>query len=177
MAELFESLGIEPGMIAVNMTGFVLLVLLLKKFAFGPIGDVMAEREREIKVNLDEAEREREMALADRRSLDEELEKLERRAEEIIAKARSDADARHREIVAHAREQGRQIIEEGERAVERAARVARGELRRDSAQIAIEISERAIQMALDDERQRVIVDAFIDDIERIAALEGEGETH
>ncbi len=167
MSELFHTLGIEPGVIAVNMAGFLLLVLLLKKFAFGPIGEIMGERQREIEADLEEAERARELALADKHSMEEQLESLDERADEIIAEAESDAEARRREIVQRAEEQSRQIIDEGERSVERAADEAREQLRRETTEIAVEISERALREALDDQRQRSLVDAFISDIERI----------
>lgn len=175
MAELFEALGIEPGMIAVNITGFLLLVLLLKKFAFGPIGDFMADREREIAANIEEAERARETAVADMRAAEQELDNLNKRADEIIARAKRDADRERRDILKHAGDQSRQIIEEGERAVEHAANEARRQLRIDTAEVAIEISERALRDALNEERQRSLVDAFISDIERIAASRDEGE--
>jgi F0F1-type ATP synthase membrane subunit b/b' len=45
---------------------------------------------------------------------------------------------------------------------------ARDELRRETAEIAVSVSERALREAIDEERQAALVDAFIADIERIA---------
>jgi len=174
MDELFHALGIEPGIILVNMAGFVLLVLLLKKFAFGPVGEVLSEREREIEADLDEAERAKQMALADRRAMEQELAQLDDRAAGIVADAEKQAEERRREIVRRADEQSRQIVAEGERAVERATEDARAQLRRETAEIAVEVSRRALREALDAERQAALVDAFIADIERVASEQSPG---
>src|SRR5690554_2762399 len=125
MEELFHTLGIKPGVIAVHMSGFVLLVLLLKRFAFGPISEVFAEREREVGANLGEAERAKQMALADRRAMEEELAKLDERAAAIVAEAQGEAETQRRQLVERAEEQSQQIVAEGERSVELATRRAR----------------------------------------------------
>lgn len=168
MEELFQTLGIEPGIIAVHMSGFVLLVLLLKRYAFEPIGDVFAQREREVEANLDEAERTRKMALADRKTLDREIAGLQERAAAIVADAEREADERRRELTRRAEEQSQQIVAEGERSVRLATERAREQLRAETAEIAVSVSASALRDALDEERQAALIDAFIADIERAA---------
>lgn len=175
MAELFHALGLEPKILLVNIAGFVLLVVLLKRFAFGPIGEILDDRAREVEANLDEAERAKQMALADQQRLQTELAKLDDRGREIVQHAEREAENRRQEIVHRAGEQSQRIVEEGHRAVERAAQEARDRLRAETAGIAVKVSERVLRQALDEERQAALVDAFIADIERLAAEErGEG---
>ncbi len=175
MEQVLHTLGIEPGIILVNMAGFVVLVLLLRKFAFGPIGEILAQREREIEANLEEAERARQMALADKRRIEQELGTLDARGREIVSRAESEAEQRREEIIQRANEQRRQIVEEGERAVGLAADDARRQLRAEMAQIAVEVSKRALREALDEERQAALLDAFIAEVERIAARESRAD--
>jgi F-type H+-transporting ATPase subunit b len=166
--EVFEQLGIEWRVMVVNLAGFLLLLALLKRFAFGPIGDVLSEREREIDANIDEAERAKEMALADKRAIEAELAKVDDQAAAIVADAEEEAEKRRQELIERAREQSQQIISEGERNVKISTERARDELRRETAEIAVSVSERALREAIDEERQAALVDAFIADIERIA---------
>lgn len=173
--EVFEQLGIEPGVMLVNLAGFLLVFALLKKFAFGPVGEIFGERQREVAANLDEAERNKQLALADKRKIEEELDSLDERAEDIIAEAEDAAEQRRTEILNRADEQSRQIIEDGQAAVEHATEQARQQLREETTQIAVEVSQSALQQALDEERQAALVDAFIDDIERIAQEQSEAE--
>ncbi len=173
--EVLEQLGIEPGIMVVNVVGFLILLALLSKFAFGPVGQILDDRRREVEANLDEAERMKQMALADKRAIEEELEKVNARAEEILAEAESEAAKRRSEILARADEERRRIIEEGERAVEHSANEARRRLRAETAELAREISERALRLALDEQRQAALVEAFIADIEQLADGQSEGE--
>ena len=168
MQELVHSLGIEWRVMVVNLAGFLLLLWLLKKYAFGPIGNILAEREREVDADIEEAERAKEMALADKRAMDEQLAKVDERATAIVADAEKKAEERRRELIKRAEEQSQQIVAEGERHIDVATDRARAQLREETAQIAVQVSERALRQALDDERQSALVDAFISDIERIA---------
>ncbi|MFP4248995.1 MAG: F0F1 ATP synthase subunit B [Armatimonadota bacterium] len=172
--EVFEQLGIEWRVMVVNLAGFLLLLALLKRFAFGPIGDVLSEREREIDANIDEAERAKEMALADKRAMEAELAKVDDQAAAIVADAEEEAEERRSELIERAREQSQQIVSEGERNVKIATERAREELRRETAEIAVSVSERALREAIDEERQAALVDAFIADIERIAREQSGG---
>lgn len=172
MQELFHALGLEPGILLVNMAGFVLLVVLLKRFAFEPVGEILASRSREVETNLAEAERARQMALADKKRIEEELDKLDERADEIIEEARQQAQRERERIIQQADAESRRIIEEGERRVQRAAEEARQRLREETAAIAVAISERALRQAVDEERQAALVEAFIADIERLAREQG-----
>ncbi|HCA47527.1 MAG TPA: ATP synthase F0 subunit B [Armatimonadetes bacterium] len=166
---VLEQLGIEWRMMVVNLVGFLILLALLKRFAFGPIGQVLGERASTVEATLDDAERAKQTALADRRSMDEQLARLDERADQIVSDAQKRAEDKRREILKHAEEQSHQILAEGERSVERAAEEARAQLRQETAEIAVGISERALRESLDEERQAALVDAFIADIERIAA--------
>lgn len=175
MGELFHTLGLEPKILLVNIAGLVLLVVLLKRFAFGPIGEILDDRAREVEANLDEAERARQMALADQQHLETELARLDDRGREIVAQAEREGEERRQEIIHSAGEQSQRIVEEGHRAVERAEQEARDRLRAETVGIAVMVSERVLRQALDEERQAALVEAFIADIERLAATErGEG---
>ncbi|MFW5867854.1 MAG: F0F1 ATP synthase subunit B [Armatimonadota bacterium] len=172
--EVLHELGIEWRVMVVNLAGFFLLLALLKKFAFGPIGNILAEREREVNADIEEAERAKEMALSDKRAMEEELAQVDERAAAIVAEAEKRAEDRRQELIERAREQSQQIVAEGERNVEISTQRARDQLRQETAEIAVRVSERALREALNEERQTALVDAFISDIERIAGEKSGG---
>lgn len=173
--EVLHELGIQWRVMVVNLAGFLVLFALLKRFAFGPIGNILAERERAVEAEIEEAERAKQMALADKRSMEEELSKLDDRAAAIIADAEQSAEQKRRELLERAEEQSQQIVAEGERSVEVATARAREQLRQETAEIAVEVSERALRDALDEQRQAALVDAFIEDLKRAASDQSRGE--
>lgn len=48
--------GVEWGTTFVTLVTFVILIILLKKFAWGPLKEVMDKRERDINKDIDDAE-------------------------------------------------------------------------------------------------------------------------
>ena len=48
--------GVEWGTTIVTLATFVILIILLKKFAWGPLKEVMDKRERDINKDIDDAE-------------------------------------------------------------------------------------------------------------------------
>jgi len=173
--EVLHQLGIEPGVIAVNIVGFLLLMWLLSKFAFAPVRELMRQREHQIESDLADAAHQREAALRDRRQVEEELAQVGQRSRQMLAEARAQAERLREEMLSHAREQSERIVAEGKRAVAQSAEEARAELRRETVQVAAELSARLIRDSLDEERQAALVDAFIADLQRRAALGNAGE--
>jgi F-type H+-transporting ATPase subunit b len=53
---MLETLGIDFKLILVMLAGFLLLVFILSKFAFGPILNLLGQRQATIQGNMDEAQ-------------------------------------------------------------------------------------------------------------------------
>ena len=173
MTEIMRQLGIEPGIMLVNAAGFLLLLWLLSKFAYAPVRAILADREREVEQNLTEAEHQREAAARDKRTLEEELSRLDERAQQIIDQARAEAGNQRAALLAEAREGAQRLVAEGRVQVANAEEEARRQLRAETAQIAAELSAQALRGTMTRERQAALVDAFIEDLkQRIQADRG-----
>jgi len=57
MAQLMEQLGLEPRLLLMQAISFLALFWVLKRFLFGPIGNMVQSRNDEIRDRLDRAER------------------------------------------------------------------------------------------------------------------------
>ena len=169
---ILEQLGIQPGILLVNFTGFLLLVWLLRRYAFGPLGEIVHQREREIEADLADAEHQRQQAERSREGLDQQLAQIGERTQQMMAEARRSADEARRSMLEEARGHSERIVADGRRAVERSAEEARRSLREETAGLAAEISARLIRESLDEKRQAALVDAFVADVEQRAAEEG-----
>src|ERR1035437_5756907 len=62
---LLESLGIKGPELLVNIVGFILLIWLLKRFMFGPVGDFLEQRRQRIAQDLADAESAKQSAAAE----------------------------------------------------------------------------------------------------------------
>lgn len=140
---------------------FITMMLLLKKYAWGPITSALAEREQSIEDSLQRAEK----ALAEARQLQADNEKARREAEadaqRIIREAREAADAARAEGLDRERRQISQLQKQFQEEIQRETARLRGELRTEVADLAIQAAEKILRENLDADRQRKLVDDFI----------------
>ncbi len=170
---VLEQLGIEPGALLVNIVGFVVLFLILRKWAFAPISEVLASRARQIADDVAKAEQARQQA-------EVELASVQRRRQQLLAAVDQEAEQLRRKVRAEAQalvEQARRAARERELQAERnitaAVEQARQQLRAEVSTLAVEFCQRLLAQSLDAERQQALLDAFIADVEKMAANAGQ----
>ena len=143
---------------------FVVLLIVLRKFAWGPLLAALDEREQNIKEALEQAQktqRETELVLAEnQRRTDEGF----KRAEEIVQQARQEAEQMRQRMLEEAKAESRRVTEQGLRRIEAEQRAAMEEIRKMAGDLAIQAAGRLIQVSLSDQQQREIVDKFLADV-------------
>lgn len=144
---------------------FVLLVLLLKKFAWKPILDAVNEREEGIRNALLAAEEAK-----------KEMQNLKADNEKLLAEARAERDAMLREarelkekMIADAREeaqaQGAKMIEQAKASIESEKKQAMAELKNQVSSLSLEIAEKLLKEELsNNENQVKLVNKLLDDV-------------
>lgn len=93
------ALGFDGQAFVIQLITFVLAYLLLRRYAFGPIAKMLRERRETIESGVKLGER-----------MQKEKAELEANVEDTLHKARQEAD----DIIANARDNGRQAIREAE---------------------------------------------------------------
>lgn len=102
----FGALGVSLESYIIQLITFVLVFLLLKKFAFTPIGNMLEKRRKTIDDGVRLGQK-----------LERQKEKLDQEAAQITKEARHEADR----IIANANKDARQIQREAEKAANRKA--------------------------------------------------------
>ena len=143
---------------------FVLLLILLGKFAWGPITSALAERETTIEESMTRAER----ALAEAKQLQADNEVARREAEAqaqaILRDAREQASAQRDADVAWTKAEIARMQESAQADIENQKQQALGELRSEVAALAVGAAEKILRKEIDAETQRGLVDQFIADL-------------
>ena len=102
--------GVEWGTTIVTLVTFVILIILLKKFAWGPLKEVMDKRERDINKDIDDAEQ----AKINAQKLEEEnrktLKETQDEVQKILDDAKIQARKQHEEIIHEANEKANGMI-------------------------------------------------------------------
>ncbi len=145
---------------------FLLLLFVLRKFAWGPITKALTEREERIDASIKSADK----ALAEAREIQADNERARRQAEQnaqqLMREARETAERLRAEEVDKTREQIRQMQEQAQAEIEREKQGALSELRSEVADLAIEAAEKILGETLDKSRQQKLVRGFLEDLPR-----------
>ncbi len=144
-----------------HMIAFVIVVLVLKKFAWGPILTVIDERREKIQGDIKNAEALEEQAQQRRSEYEAKLREIEAEARERINAAVDEGQKAAEAIRVQAREESRAIIEQGKRNVELELKKAQTVLQEQAVELVIQTSERLLKEKLDDEAHRRLVMDFI----------------
>ena len=164
---LLEKLGIEWQMIVIQIVGFVLLVWLLKKFAWGPILNLIDERAEAIRDEVDKARNEREESEKLRKEYEEHLAKIREEAQVKLNEALAAANKRAEEIEQSARDKANDILEASRDEIRLEAGKARIELKDFIVNTAVKASEAAVKRSLDADLHAQIIDDMIKEMDKI----------
>jgi len=145
---------------------FFIVFWILKRFAFGPILEVIDERRERIQSDLQQAEELRKKADADHRALEERLSHIEEEArarmQELIAEGRRVAES----IQESARRESAEMIQKAQKNIEYETEKAREVIKKDIINMTIEATEHLLKQRLDDAGHRQLIGDFLARIER-----------
>jgi F-type H+-transporting ATPase subunit b len=152
---------INPGLTLWTGITFLVLLVVLGKFAWGPIVKMLAERERTIRDAIDSAKKERaeaERMLAEQK---ESLARAQREAAEIAKRNAQEVEKLRQELTDRARKEADELIATARRQVAEEISKARAELKAQVVDLAIDAAARLVKANLDDKAQRALVEEYI----------------
>lgn len=164
MQELLHALHIEPNIMAAQVTGFVLLWILLARYLFKPMLALLQTRENEIKGTYDKADAELAAAEQLKVDLDARLAGIEAEARTRIQAAIKEAQVAKDDMLAEAKTRVDGILKRGEEDLAREREKILAEIRGQTVDLSIAAASKIIGESLDEARQRKLVNDFIDQI-------------
>ena len=140
---------------------FALVLLLLSKFAWGPIVEALDAREDSIAGMIEKAELDAKQAEKQLQAYEQKLAQAADDAREIVAQARKDAEARGEEMIAQTREETDRLIEKAKSEIELAKSMAIQELAEESVNTAVSLAGQMIHREVKpDDHAQIIRDAI-----------------
>lgn len=159
-------LDVNPGLIFWTVITFVILMLLLKKIAWKPILTALNLREKEIRDSLEKAEKAKEEAQKILSENQASLSKAEEEAKKIIEQSRVFAANLKEQLIKESKEQAKKIVDDASEEIQRRKDAAFDELKGQIAEIALGAAEKIIRENLDAEKNKKIVDKYLNDVNK-----------
>jgi len=145
---------------------FLSLMVLLRKFAWKPLLGAIDAREQSIRDSFEQARKDCEQAqtlVAEQREL---LSAARRERAEAVDLGKRDAEKVKAEILAEAKKQREQVLEDTQAQIDAGMRKAREDLRGTAVDLAILAAGKLLTKNLDDATQRSLVEEHLADLER-----------
>ena len=140
---------------------FFILLFLLKRYAFGPLLNVMQTRQEKVESELAEATKNREEAeklLAEQRK---EMDNVRREAQDILERAKQTADKQASDLLAQARAEAERQLTDAQKEIQREKELAVDALREQVGTLSVMLASKIIEKELDEAAQKALVDEFI----------------
>ena len=155
----------DPGLFIWTIATFLVLLLLLAKFAWKPLLKALESRQETIRKSLEDAQKAK-----------EELERLQTQSAQIIRQARVDADAiiakTHadaeklgEELRHKAREEAEGIIRNAERQIQNETRRAVQQIRSEAVDLSVTIASKLLKRHVSKEDNARLIDETLKQIE------------
>lgn len=153
--------GFNGGDIVFQLVCFLLLLLFLKKVAWGPLVNMMKERETHVANQIDEAEKTRAEAIQYVEEQREMLKQSRIEAQALIESAKKQGDAQREEIIVAARTEAERIKESAKREIETEKDKAVAALREQVATLSVMIASKVIEKELTDADQEKLINEYL----------------
>ncbi|WP_077215062.1 F0F1 ATP synthase subunit B [Bacillus dakarensis] len=153
--------GFNGGDIAFQLIMFIILLALLKKFAWGPLMGIMQQREEHIAGEIGAAEQSRQETqklLEEQRNL---LKEARNEAQVMIENAKKQGDVQREEIISIARTEAERIKESAKVEIEQQKEQAVAAIREQVASLSVMIASKVIEKELSVQDQEKLINEYI----------------
>ena len=158
----------EPNVLAVQAVGFIVLLLVFRKFLFKPIMGILEARQKEIEGQYSEAEAQRANAEELKAQYEQHLAKIDEEMRAKITEAVKEGQTLREEILSDSRDQADNILTKAQAEIEREKDKAIFELKVKVADLAVGAANKLIDENLDAEKHRELIGKYIDGLESVS---------
>jgi F-type H+-transporting ATPase subunit b len=167
-------LNLSWGLMVWTLITFGIAVLILRRYAFGPLQRIMDERRQRIQESMTAAEETRAEAARLLEEYKQTLSKVRTEAEEILERSRQSGESVKSEIMTEARQQADRTLARAHEQIERDTRAAIQEIRTQVADLTMLAAEKVTSRSLDDDDHRRLIEEALREVDLEALGEGRG---
>ena len=161
-----DLLNPDVGVTILTICNFLLLVYLLKKFAWNGIIGALEKRETQIATDKQQAQQAREQAQQLKAELDEKLNRVAEEAAQKMAQAVKTGEAQRDQLIAAAKEETQRMLEQARERIEAEKNHALADIRGAIVRTAILAAKKVAQEELNDANAHATVERVLDELKK-----------
>lgn len=156
--EALDSLGIDFKILLAQIINFLLLLLILRKFLYGPIVGMLDKRKKSIEEGLKNAEDARLAVEKAQEDYEQKISAAVKEADKILTEAKNQAKNEAEQIVSAANKNSTEMIEKTKKQIETEKTRIISEAKRDLADLVIRATEKIIAKEPDKNSVKEVID-------------------
>ena len=159
-----EIISVNLWQILVSLLNLVILFLIIKKFLYQPVKNVLKSRQDKIDEQNNKASEYLSDAERTKAELEAKLNDAENQADNILNEATVNAQRRKEKILDEAREEADSIIRQAKTNAELEMKKAESEIKTQIVDVSFELSKKIIEREIKEEDHHKLIDSFITQI-------------
>lgn len=156
--------GLRVGDMLVQLVVFLILLALLKKFAWGPLMNMMEKRENYVASEIEEAEKSRSEAEEASKEATAELNKVRQEAQQIIEDAKKAGVKQEQDMIQAANKEAERIKQQAQADIQNEKEQAVKALQAQVSSLSVLIASKVIEKEISAEDQEKLIDEYIKEV-------------
>lgn len=156
--------GFHVGDMLVMLVAFIVLMFFVKKFAWGPVVNMMQKREEHVANEIDIAEKNRAAAEASAKEAAEQLKQTKQEAQKMIEDAKDAGKRQEQDIIESAREEAERIKKSAQEEIRNEKERAVQALQDQVSSLSILIASKVIEKEISEQDQQQLIEEYIKEV-------------
>ena len=150
--------------ILISLCNLLIIFLILKKFLFKPVRNIIATRKAQIDADYAKADEAAKKAQASQEQWETTLATANDKANEILSTARTNAQRRGDAMMGLAKEKAELIVRRAQEDAALEQRKAKEQIKKDLADVSVLLTEKMLDREINADDHRELIDSFIETI-------------
>ena len=164
--ELLNKLGIDWKLLIAQIVNFLILFLILKKFLYGPVLDILEKRQKRVEKSLKDAAKIDENLAAAKQDYEKEVLLGKKQASVIIENAKIEAEKQKKAKTAEAKSEVEKIIKEAKEEIRLERQDMMKGLKSELSDLVLLASKKLTSQTLDKKTHQKLIDEAISDLQK-----------
>ena len=150
--------------ILISLLNLLILFMILKKFLYKPVKNVLAQRQQLLNEQFEKAEKAEKDAKTAKKSYEEKLANAKNEASEILKAANKKAERRSDKIVANAKQKADDIVRQAQNDAKLEKQKAQSEIKHEITEVSTMLTEKLLEREINSADHRDYINSFIEKI-------------
>jgi len=164
--EIFKTFGLDPIIILAQIVNFLVILYILKRFAYKPIFKMFEKREQLVKESIEKADLSRKALEKAQREEKEVLKKAQATANQIITDAKEQSQTTIKKAEEATKKISEQMLEDARTQIARETKLAEQQLSKHVSKLSLELLKKALPNIFTNAEQTEIVAKAVKELEK-----------